>query len=453
MSHRIVVIGGVAAGPSAAAKAKRINPEADVTLIEKGEHLSYGICEVPYYVAGIIHDIDQLTPLDPASFERTRGVKVKANHFVENISAAKKRISVRDMDRDRTYELPYDKLILATGSKARGLHMSGENARNVFQSRSLNDGIAFRKFLLECKPRHVLILGGGYIGVEYAEALVAQGVKAVILDEDLLPMRDLEEEARIAVLQELKRNGVDYRPGQVAADIRCGTDGIARAVRTQNEVIAADGVIVCAGVEPNAELASSAGIRLGEHGGILTDQRQSTSVDSVFAAGDCCEVKNIVNNKWMYLPLATYASRQGRVAGENAAGGRGVFKGVIRAMSVKVFDLEVAHVGLSSKEAVASSFDVLTMHTTAGSKVKAFPGNQEIHIIATADKVSKRLVGANIYGGQGAVLRANVLAMAIQHKLTVDDISQSDLAYSPPFSPLWDPVLVMASQLKSKLMK
>jgi pyruvate/2-oxoglutarate dehydrogenase complex dihydrolipoamide dehydrogenase (E3) component len=210
-------------------------------------------------------------------------------------------------------------------------------------------------------------------------------------------------------------------------------------------------VILSLGVEPNVELVKTARIHLGPNGGILTDQRQATNIDTIFAAGDCCEVKNLVNNKWMYIPLATIASRQGWVAGENAAGGKAAFKGAIRAIAVKVFDLEVAQVGISSEEAERSGFTVVTEHITDHSKIPFYPGSAELHIATIADKKSGRLLGANLYGKQGAVLRANTLGVAIQQKMTVKEVSDLDLLYAPPFSPLWDPILVAANQLKKKV--
>ncbi|MDH3253303.1 MAG: hypothetical protein OEM41_10960, partial [Ignavibacteria bacterium] len=189
----------------------------------------------------------------------------------------------------------------------------------------------------------------------------------------------------------------------------------------------------------------------GLRGGIMTDQRQQTSVDNIYAAGDCCEVKNLVNNRSMFIPLATIASKAGWVAGENAAGGSAVFRGAVRAIAVRIFDIEVAHVGLSSEEAAASGFDVVTETISAWSKVAVMPSSSQVTVTTIADRRSGRLLGVNIYGEQGAVLRANTFAVAIQHKLTIGDIQQWDLAYSPPFTPLWDPILVAANATRKKL--
>lgn len=451
MNQRILVIGGLAAGPSAASKAKRVNPDAEVLLFEKGEHVSYGICEIPYYIGGVVNDYADLVPLDAAGLESSRGIKVKIGHSVEQIFATKKRLLVRDLNRDKLSEFPYDKLIIATGSNSRNAGMEGKDAKNIFRVKSLADGMAVKKFVEEKKPGRCVIVGGGYVGMEMCEALVARGIGVIVLHLDDYPMTGLEDVTRKAVLSELTKNGVSFKPRQIVTRFVTDSGGNVRSVVTETGSFDCDFVVLSVGVEPNTSLAMDARIRLGRHKGILTDERQSTSIDSIYAAGDCCEVKNVVTGKHVYIPLATYASRQGRVAGENAAGGRAVFKGAIRAIAVKVFGLEVAQVGISSNEAEEAGFDYELVHVTTDSKVHYLPGNEKIDIVAIADRKSHRLLGANVFGGAGSVLRSDVLGLAIQQKMTVEDLSQLDLIYSPPFSPLWDPVLVLANQLKKKM--
>jgi NADPH-dependent 2,4-dienoyl-CoA reductase/sulfur reductase-like enzyme len=451
MRQKILVVGGLAAGPSAASKAKRVNPDAEVTLFEQGEYVSYGICEVPYYVGGTVPSFDDLNPLEPGTLERTRGFKVKVGHSVEQIVATKKKLVVRNLEKDSVSEFSYDKLILAMGSKPRSLSVEGVDARNVFRVKSLVDGIAIKKFVDERKPKRCVIVGGGYVGMELCEALVGLGINVVLLHIDDYPMTGLEDESRKAVLSELLKNSVDFRPRQQVTRLIADSDGAIHAVATESTSYDCDFVILSIGVEPNTSLASQARIALGRNHGIQTDVRQSTNIDSIFAAGDCCEVKNVITGKWMYIPLATYASRQGRVAGENAAGGRAVFKGAIRSIAVKIFGMEIAQVGISSLEAQEAGFDFLKTHSTSDSKVSYFPGNTKIDIVAIVDRKSRRILGANVFGGHGSVLRADVLGLAIQHRLTVEELSQLDLIYSPPFSPLWDPVLILANQVKSKL--
>ncbi len=451
MKQRIVVIGGVAAGPSAASKAKRVNPNAEVVLLEQGEHISYGICEVPYYIGRVVKNADDLLPFSPQRLEQTRGVKVKTFHRAEEIIPSKKKIVVRNLARSRVEEFPYSRLIIATGSRVRRLGIPGEDAGNVYHIKSVEDGFAIRKLIEEQKPKKAVIVGGGYVGMEMAEALVNNGIETTMLHQSDLPMSGLESETRKAVFEELKANNVRFVPRMAVKEFRVDSSNRVYQIGTSTGNFDCDLVLLSIGVEPNTELTTTARLRLGPHGGIVTDQRQSTSIDSIFAAGDCCEVKNIVNNRWMYIPLATTASRQGWVAGENAAGGNAVFKGVIRAIAVKVFRLEVAQVGISAEEAEESGFSVVTEHIAGNSKVGFYPGNAKVDIVAIADKKSKRLLGANIYGEDGATLRANTLGVAIQNKLTVDEISRLDLIYTPPYAPLWDPMLIVAHQLRKKV--
>jgi NADPH-dependent 2,4-dienoyl-CoA reductase/sulfur reductase-like enzyme len=451
MKQRILVIGGVAAGPSAASKAKRFNPNAEVLMFEQGEHISYGICEVPYYIGNVVNNSDDLLPITPQKLEQTRGVKVRTFHRGEEIINAKKNVAIRNLSNNRVEEFPYTKLILATGAKVRRLGIEGEDASNVYHIKSVEDGFAIRNLIEERKPKRAVIIGGGYVGMEMAEAFVTVGIDTTMLHRRELPMSGLETETRKSVLRELEGNNVHFVARATVKELKVDSSNRVVRIGTDRGDFDCDLVLLSTGVEPNVELGRTARIRLGPNGGIVTDQRQSTSVDSIFAAGDCCEVKNIVNNKWMYIPLATTASRQGWVAGENAAGGKATFKGAIRALAVKVFRLEVAQVGISTEEAEESGFRVITEHIVGNSKVGFYPGNAKVNIIAIADKRTGRLLGANVFGEQGATLRANTLGVAIQQKLTLDEISRLDLIYTPPFAPLWDPILIAANQLKKKV--
>ena len=451
MKQRILVIGGVAAGPSAASKAKRLNPNAEVLMFEQGEHISYGICEVPYYIGKVVNNSDDLLPITPQKLEQTRGVKVRTFHRAEEIISAKKILVVRNLSHNRIEEFPYTKLILATGAKVRRLGIAGEDASNVYHIKSVEDGFAIRNLIEERRPRRAVIIGGGYVGMEMAEAFVGIGIETTMIHRKDLPMSGLENETRKFVLRELEANNVRFVSRTTVRELKVDSSNRVYRVGTDRGDFDCDLVLLSSGVEPNVELARTARIRLGPNGGIVTDQRQATSVDTIFAAGDCCEVKNIVNNKWMYIPLATTASRQGSVAGENAAGGKATFKGAIRAIAVKVFKLEVAQVGISSDEAGESGFNVIMEHIVGNSKVGFYPGNAKVNIIAIADKRTGRLLGANVFGEQGATLRANTLGVAIQQKLTLDEVSRLDLIYTPPFAPLWDPILIAANQLKKKV--
>lgn len=448
---RIVVVGGLAAGPSAAAKAVRINPRAEVTIFEQTETISYGICEAPYAISGEIADENRLVIYSPERFQSEKGVRVHTLHRVEKVLPVKHKIIVRNLSSGDLTEVGYDKLILATGASPRQLNVDGEDGRNVFHLSSREDTLRIMQYLEDEQPGKAVIVGGGYIGMEMSEALRRRGIDVTLLHRRRLPMSGLEDETRECVVDELTKNGVHFITNARAESMIQDNAGKVRHVLTNKGSFEADVVILSLGVSPNVWLAKDARIRLGPTGAISVDQRQQTSIDGIYAAGDCSEVKNIVNGKPMYIPLATYASRQAWVAGENAAGGKATFKGAIRAIAVRVFGLEVAQVGISSDEARESGFEVVTQTVTASSKVALMPGSAKTTIKLIMDKRSQRLLGANVFGGDGSVLRANILGVAIQHRLTIDDIAQLDLIYSPPFAPLWDPILVAANVAKKRV--
>ncbi|TAK58229.1 MAG: hypothetical protein EPO24_08760, partial [Bacteroidetes bacterium] len=448
---RIIVVGGLAAGPSAAAKAKRTNPQAEVIMFEAGETISYGICETPYAISGVIQDEERLVTFTPQRLQEEKGITVKTLHKVEKIQATKKIVLVRDIKNQAVVEYEYHKLILATGSKPKRLHISGEDARNVFHLHKREDALGIMSFIKNEKPKTAIVIGAGYIGMEMCEALRTLGLDVTLIHKHRLPMSVLEEETSERILQELEKNNVHFISSAEIEGFQVGKDNRVKFVFTNKGTFEADIVLTGIGVAPNIELAKTARVQLGAYGGIVTDERQMTNVDSIYAAGDCCEVKNIVTGKNLYIPLATLASRCAWVAGENAAGGRETFKGAIRSLAVKVFDINVATIGLNSEEAKSARFSVVKETITANSRIAIMPGNSKITITLLIDRKSKRVIGANVLGCNSAMYRANILGVAIQHKMTLDEISRLDLLYAPPFSPLWDPVLVAANQGKKRI--
>ncbi len=451
MKRKILVVGGVAAGPSAASKAARTSQDFEVTLFEQGDHISYGVCELPYYISNTVAELDRLIIHTPERFEKEKGVVAKVRHRAESILPVQRRILVRNLETDEVSECSYDKLILATGARPRRLGIPSEDGTNVFRVKTLDDGIAIKKFMQQSQPKKAVIIGAGFIGMEMAEALRSFDIETTILHRSHLPMGRLEVAAREMILQELEKHGVRF--ATVKEIVSFGKDPSAqvKTVVTGSGTYPTDIVIVAVGFVPNSDLADGAGLQLGASGGIKVDQKQLTSVDNIYAAGDCCEIKNLVDNRPSLVPFATIAAKTGRVAGENAAGGNAIFRGTVRAVALKVFDLEIAQVGISSEEAQASRFDVATEMITDWSRISFMPGSKKLHIIYIIDKRSKRLLGANLIGEEGAALRANTLAAAIRHRLTVDEVSQLDLVYTPPFAPLWDPILVAANQAKKRL--
>lgn len=450
MTKRILIVGGVAAGPSAASKAARTNPQAQIILFEQGEHVSYGICEIPYYIGDEFSE-SGLIAYTPERLKEEKRVDVRIHHIVEEINSAQRTILVRDLGTGTVRAEPYDRLIIATGSRAKRLGINGEDARNVFTVKSLDDGLRSKDFINSERPKKAVIIGGGYIGMEMSEALVKVGLDVTLLHLHDLPMAGLERETRERAKAALEGAGVTFMGHTITEGLIVDKQNKVTHIVTSTGSYEADMVVLSLGVQPNSELAQGAGVHVGRYGGILTDQRQQTNIDNIFAAGDCCEVKNIVNNQSMYIPLATSASKMGWTAGENAAGGKATFRGVVRSIAVKIFDLHVAQVGISSAEAAKSGFDVVTESITAWSKVAGMPESKKLWICMIADRKSRRILGANLCGGEGTVLRANTLAVGIQQRITVDEMQRWDLAYSPPFTPLWDPILVAANAMVKTL--
>jgi NADPH-dependent 2,4-dienoyl-CoA reductase/sulfur reductase-like enzyme len=302
-----------------------------------------------------------------------------------------------------------------------------------------------RRFLDQARPAKAVIAGGGYIGMEMADALRSRGMRVTVVHRHDLPLPGFERGARESARETLESHGVEFVPGTEATHVDLhGSDRVTALVASR-DAYSADLFLLSLGVRPNVDLAKSCGIRVGTHGGILADQRQETSRENIYAAGDCCEVKNLVTNRWMYAPLATIASRTGWTAGENAAGGRARFLGALRAVALRLFDMEFMRAGLSSREATDGGYRILAQKITAASRGGAMPGAKKVTVELIAEESTGRLLGANVYGGEGAVLRGNTLAVAIQHKMRIDEIQDWDLAYAPPFAPLRDPLLVAAN--------
>ena len=452
MKRRILVIGGLAAGPSAAAKAKRVDPESEVVLFEQGEYISYGICEIPYLMSNEITEAQKLIINTPEEMKSKKGVIARVHHAVEEIVPSKKEVRVRNLNEGVTKTEHYDKLIVATGSIPKALAIEGAKSRNVFTIKRLDEAFAMKKFIDEEHPKRAVIVGAGFVGLEMADAFVRRGMEVTMLHNGPMPMSGLEEEGRKVVLEQTQKHGVTFLPTTNVELFGIGAKGNVVAVGTSNGTVETDIVIVAIGVTPNSTLAKESGIQTGDFDGIcVNDKMKALGVENIFAAGDCCELRNVVTKKPMYLALATNASKTGRVAGENAAGGNATFKGTLRAIGVRVFDVEVAHVGLSLREAKRSYFDAIANTIHAKSSVGMMPGAKDLTVTLIGDRKSGKLLGANIIGETGAVLRANTLAVAIRHGLTLDEIAQLDLIYTPPFAPLWDGISIAADQLSKKI--
>jgi len=449
--QRIAVIGGVASGPAAAAQAKRIDPEADVVLFEQGADISYGACEMPYYVGGQIDDVDTLVVLTPEEFEKTRKAEVRVGQQVLAIHPNRRRLDVKAVATGHVTEARFDKFILAVGAHARLPAVDGIDAPNVFAMRRLGDARAVHGYLDAGRVQHAVVLGGGYVGVEMAEALRRRGVRVTVLEPHGRLLHGYLDDDLCALVQAVAhRHGVLVR--QERADgFDLDAEGRVRAVRTdRGEKIGCQMVIAAIGIVPNTALATAAGITLGASGACAVDAQMRTNLPNVWACGDCVEVERVIDGKKIYLPLAPVAFRTARVAATNAARrGHGApvrFPGVVGASAVKVFELETASVGLQLREAREAGFDAFATHIKHWSRVSFYPGAKPLHVRLVVERRQGRLLGAQLAGEEGAVLRADVLVPCIRDGWTVHRIKDLDLIYTPPFAPSLDPLLVAANE-------
>ncbi len=443
---RLLIIGGVAAGMSAASRAKRRNPDLDVVVLEKTQYISYGSCGLPYYISDMIHDHNKLVIIPPKVAREKRGIDVRLWHEATEIRTDEKWVRVTNRETGEETKFYYDKLVIATGAGAARPPIQGIDLKNVFVLRTLTDGVALKSFIDSGKPKKAVIIGAGYIGLEMAEAFHTRGLQVTILEKLPNILGTMDEEINAVVESELERNGVALNKNAGVVAFEGNSAGEVQSVLLEDgRQFEADLVLVATGVKPHVRFAESAGIHLGTTGAIAVNEKQETNVPDVYAAGDCAEALHLVTGKPAYIPLGPTANKQGRVAGENAAGGSGVFKGIVGTAVFKCFDLEVARTGLTSVEAEREGFHYVTSAITDKCCAGYYPGASPITIQFVMNRENGQLLGAQMVGNRGVSKRIDVLAAALFKKMTVEEISQLDLSYAPPFAPVWDPILIAAN--------
>jgi len=454
MGERLIVIGGVAAGMSAAAKAKRVNPDVQAVVYERGPHISYGACGMPYFIAGDVADYRSLLARTPEQMAK-QGLEVHVRHEVTAIDPQARTVTVRDVERGREFDQGYDKLVIATGARPAQPPLPGLDLKGVFVLRSLEEGRALRRFLVEGegpRPQRAIVLGGGYIGVEMAETFRRLGLEVKVAIRSGQVMRaSLDDEVRDLVEAELTRQGVEIVAGEPIA-FKGGRQLEAVVVRDgdrsgegEERRYPCDVALLGIGVRPEVALARTAGVALGATGAIATDDHMRTNLPDVYAAGDCAEAFHLVTGEPDYVPLGSTANKQGRVAGTNVAGGEAAFGGVVGTMVVRAFELAVARTGLTAAQARALGYTVRAPMIKALDTPHYFPGAAPLYVKLVVDERSDRLLGGQIVGQRGVAKRVDVLATALHHRLTVADVQGLDLSYAPPFAPVWDPILVAAN--------
>jgi CoA-dependent NAD(P)H sulfur oxidoreductase len=431
---KIIVVGGNAAGPAAAAKAKRYNPNAEVLLFEASDFISTGTCEMPYVLSGEIDDYRKIIFFSPESFQKEKGVKVFVKHFVQEIDTKKKTITAKDLIVNKVIEQDYDKLILATGSRAKTLPGFDTQLKNVFTLKSINDLIQLNDHIRANQIGKAIIIGSGYIGLEAAEALVKRNIQVKVIERENRPLPDADKEFSGEILKILNQYKVEFIGDVKEVEPVISGDKLV-GVRIGDKFIETDLVLLSVGFEPDTLLAHSAKLELGKSGAIKVDQYLKTSDRFIYAAGDNIEILNAVTGKPDYIPLATQAYDLSHIAGENAAGGNIKYEPVVKNISVKIFDKFFASVGLSSSEVKKYGFEFQESFAKARNLVSVMPESEFVIGKVLADKSSKRILGASFLGGKEVSGYADLLSALIKMKAEASILSKINYNYTPPLSP------------------
>jgi len=413
--NKIIIVGGNAAGPAAAARAKRVNPNAEVILFEVGNFISTGTCEMPYVLSGEIKDHSEIVFFSPESFFRKKGVKVFINHSVEEIDTRGNEISVRNIDDNELATFNYDTLILCTGSTTRILPQFSADLNNVFTLKNVSDLIGVKDFINNNNVSKAVIVGSGYIGLEAAEALSKNEIKVTLLEKEEQPMPTGEEELKEEILSLIKNNGIEFI-GSIEEIEPVIYNELVKSIKLGEDYIDTDLVILSVGFSPNTFLAQQARLELGRFGGIKADKKLTTSNSRIFAAGDNCEVINAVTGKPDYIPLATTAYTFGHIAGENAAGGNLYSEPVVKNAAVKFFDHYFTFVGLTSIEAEGAGIEFNAVTVKVPNIVKVMPGSREVFGKLIFEKSNQRILGASFYGGTEVSGYADMVSSLIKLK-------------------------------------
>ena len=434
---KVVIIGGVAGGATAAARIRRLNERAEIVMLERTGYVSYANCGLPYYVGGTIADEEDLTLQTPQAFYARYRVDARVGHEAIAIDRAGKTVTVRELATGRTYEETYDKLLLAPGAKPVLPPAAQTEDRRVFTLRTVEDTLAMHDYVVGQKPQTAVVVGSGFIGLETAENLAGRGVRVTLIQRGGQVLAPLDADMACFLHAELVRNGVDLRLSTPFEGLETGEKV---RVLTSRGAIEADMAVIALGVVPDTALAKEAGLELGQKGSIVTDSHMRTSDRDIYAAGDAVEVRHFVTGAKTLIALAGPANKQGRIAADNLCGGNSEYRGSQGSSVVKVFSLTAAATGINEKTARAAGLDYDKVVLSPASHATYYPGAQVMTMKVLFERGSLRLLGAQIVGGAGVDKRIDVLATAIRAGLTADLLKDLDLAYAPPYSSAKDPV-------------
>ncbi|TJZ49626.1 flavoprotein oxidoreductase [Streptomyces piniterrae] len=446
-AERLVVVGGDAAGMAAASQARRLRKpdELEIIAFERGHFTSYSACGIPYWVGGVVDGPDALIARSPEE-HRARDIDLRLRTEVTELDLDRCRVRTRQLDDGgRESWTGFDKLVLATGARPRRPALPGIDAPGVHGVQTLDDGRALLDTLEATEGRRAVVVGAGYIGVEMAEALIRRGYEVTVLEQSEQPMSTLDPDMGALVHTAMCGLGIETVRGAAVTAVLTDAEGRARAVTTEDAEYPADVIVLGMGVQPETTLAAAAGLPLGESGGLLTDLAMRVrGQDAIWAGGDCVEVLDLVSGHTRHIALGTHANKHGQVIGSNVGGGYATFPGVVGTAVSKVCDLEIARTGLLERHARAAGLRFVTVTIESTNQAGYYPGARPMHVKMLAEHRTGRLLGVQIVGHEGAGKRVDIAAVALTAGMTVEQMTTLDLGYAPPFSPVWDPVLVAA---------
>lgn len=433
---KVIIIGGIAAGMSAAAKFKRLSPNDDVVVYEKGDIVSFGACGLPYYVGGFFDDSNEMIARTPEAF-REAGVEIHTKHEVTNVDFSNKKVTVKNLNTNEVLEESYDKLMIASGARAIIPPIKNIDLENVVTLKSMDDGNKLRELMSKEENEKIAIIGAGFIGLEAAEAAKHRGKEVTVIQlQDRVLQEVFDKDITDLLEEELRENGVNLLLSETVTELI--GDGKVSKVKTNKREIEADIVILATGVKPNTDFLNCDEIKMIRNGAIVVDKYGRTSVEDVYAAGDCATINSLITDREIYVPLATGANKLGRIVGENLAGQNNSFQGSMASSCIKVMDMEAARTGLSEKEVLNLGFNYKTKFITDMNQTSYYPGRERIYVKLIYDAHTRVILGGQVAGYKDAVQRCNVLAACIYAKMTTEQLGMLDLCYAPPFSRTWD---------------
>jgi NADPH-dependent 2,4-dienoyl-CoA reductase/sulfur reductase-like enzyme len=433
---KVIIIGGIAAGMSAAAKFKRLSPNDDVVVYEKGDIVSFGACGLPYYVGGFFDDSNEMIARTPEAF-REAGVEIHTKHEVTNVDFSNKKVTVKNLNTNEVLEESYDKLMIASGARAIIPPIKNIDLENVVTLKSMDDGNKLRELMSKEENKKIAIIGAGFIGLEAAEAAKHRGKEVTVIQlQDRVLQEVFDKDITDLLEEELRENGVNLLLSETVTELI--GDGKVSKVKTNKREIEADIVILATGVKPNTDFLNCDEIKMIRNGAIVVDKYGRTSVEDVYAAGDCATINSLITDREIYVPLATGANKLGRIVGENLAGQNNSFQGSMASSCIKVMDMEAARTGLSEKEVLNLGFNYKTKFITDMNQTSYYPGRERIYVKLIYDAHTRVILGGQVAGYKDAVQRCNVLAACIYAKMTTEQLGMLDLCYAPPFSRTWD---------------